>query len=397
MTTPTVRDAVVDVLRERKLTTLFANPGSTEVPFLSGLPSDLDFVLALHESSVVGIATGFAIGRSEPAVALLHTTAGLGNAVGALATARVNRAPLVVIVGQQDRRHLAHQPFLAGRLEGLAGDYPVWVDQPVRPQDLPGSISRAYHEAMTGRGPALVIAPMDDWTAPAEEPGRPGGCGPGRPRSSGGSCGRRHARDDARRGGAPGDRRRERRRRRGDLGGARPDRRGARRARLAGVVRRPRGVSPRPSSVRRPPARAPGAPPVGARAVRRRARRRSAGFPAVPVRSGPPIPGRHAGGGRDGRRGRGTPERRRARGPRTGGRSVRRARAAGCLLASVRPKSCLDASLSLRSHLTTRSAPGTSSMGSPGACGGTPSCSRRRRRAGRRCSCGFRPASPWGG
>ena len=32
---------------------------------------------------------------------------GLGNAVGALATARVNRAPLVVLVGQQDRRHLA--------------------------------------------------------------------------------------------------------------------------------------------------------------------------------------------------------------------------------------------------------------------------------------------------
>ena len=169
MISPTVRDAVVDVLRERKLTTLFANPGSTEVPFLSGLPRDLEFVLALHESSVVGIATGFAIGRSEPAIALLHTTAGLGNAVGALATARVNRAPLVVVVGQQDRRHLAHQPFLAGRLEGLAGDYPVWVDQPVRPQDLPGAISRAYHEAMTGRGPALVIAPMDDWAAPADD------------------------------------------------------------------------------------------------------------------------------------------------------------------------------------------------------------------------------------
>jgi benzoylformate decarboxylase len=149
---------------------MFANPGSTEVPFLSGLPDDLEFVLALHEASVVGIATGWAIAREEPALALLHTTAGLGNAVGALATARVNRAPLVVLVGQQDRRHLAHEPFLAGRLQSLAGEYPVWVDQPVRPQDLPGSISRAYHEALTGRGPAIVIAPMDDWAAPAGDP-----------------------------------------------------------------------------------------------------------------------------------------------------------------------------------------------------------------------------------
>jgi benzoylformate decarboxylase len=171
MTSPSVRDATLDVLRERGLTRLFANPGSTEVPFLAGLPRDFEFVLGLHESSVVGIATGYAIASAEPALALLHTTAGLGNAVGALATARTNRAPLVVLVGQQDRRHLAHDPFLAGRLHGLAGEYPVWVDQPLRPQDVPGAIDRAWHEAMTARGPAIVVVPMDDWSAPALERG----------------------------------------------------------------------------------------------------------------------------------------------------------------------------------------------------------------------------------
>src|SRR6185436_3074519 len=92
-------------------------------------------------------------------------------AVGALATARVNRAPLVVLVGQQDRRHLAHEPFLAGHLEGLAGAYPVSVEQPIRPQDLPGAIGRAWHAATTRRGPALVIVPMDDWSAPAPDVG----------------------------------------------------------------------------------------------------------------------------------------------------------------------------------------------------------------------------------
>ncbi len=166
----TVRDATFDVLRRYGLTTLFANPGSTEVPFLTGLPDDLRFVLGLHEASVIGMATGFALGRNEPALALLHTTPGLGNAVSALATARVNRAPLVVLVGQQDRRHLALEPFLAGtRLDKLAGDYPVWVDQPVRPQDVPGAIARAAHEASTHRGPAIVIVPMDDWSAPAND------------------------------------------------------------------------------------------------------------------------------------------------------------------------------------------------------------------------------------
>ena len=151
------------------MTTIFANPGSTEIPLLAGLPEDIRFVLALHEGSVVGMATGLAMARGEPALALLHTTAGLGNAVSALATARANRAPLVVVIGQQDRRHLAAEPFLAGKLEGLAGEYPVRVEQPIRPQDVPGAVARAYHEAGTARGPALVIVPMDDWLAPAGE------------------------------------------------------------------------------------------------------------------------------------------------------------------------------------------------------------------------------------
>src|SRR4051812_35970029 len=145
----TVRDATFDLFRRRGLTTMFANPGSTEVPFLTGLPEDLRFVLGLHEGAVVGMASGYAIGRNEPALVLLHTTAGLGTAVSGLATARVNRAPLVVLVGQQDRRHLAFEPFLAGKLAGLAGEYPVAVEQPAYAQDVPAAIERAYHAAAT--------------------------------------------------------------------------------------------------------------------------------------------------------------------------------------------------------------------------------------------------------
>src|SRR3954447_17363758 len=165
----TVRDATFDVFRRFGMTTLFANPGSTEIAFLTGLPDDLPFVLALHEGSVVGIATGYATATGRPALVNVHTTAGLGNAVGALATARTNRVPLVVIVGQQDRRHLVYRPFLTGELEGLAGTYPVWVNQPVRPQDVPSAVARAWHEATDGRGPAVVIVPSDDWGAPADD------------------------------------------------------------------------------------------------------------------------------------------------------------------------------------------------------------------------------------
>lgn len=166
---PSVRDAVFSVLRREGMTRIFSNPGSTEVSLLHDLPDDLEFILGLHEGSVVGMATGHALMSGRPSLALLHTTAGLGNAVGALATARANRAPIVVVVGQQDRRHIASEPFLTGRLSGLAGDYPVSVHEPARAADVPSLVARAAWDADLHRGPSLVIVPMDDWAAPCDD------------------------------------------------------------------------------------------------------------------------------------------------------------------------------------------------------------------------------------
>lgn len=165
-----VREATFEVMRRYGMTRIFGNPGSTEIPFLTHLPDDLEFVLALHEGSVVGMATGYAIARGEPAFVNLHTAPGLGNAINAIANARDCRAPLVVVVGQQDRRQVAYEPFLTGRhLDRLAGEYPVWTNVPLSPQDVPAAIARAYHEAKAAMGPALVVVPMGDWEQPMDE------------------------------------------------------------------------------------------------------------------------------------------------------------------------------------------------------------------------------------
>ncbi len=167
----TVRDASFEVLRMTGMTRIFSNPGSTEIPLLTNFPDEFDFILGLHEGSVVGMATGFAIATGSPQLVLLHTSAGLGNAAGAIATARVNRAPLVVLVGQQDRRHLVNRPFLAGELTGMVGNYPVWEGFPVLARDVPTLLLRAWHEANSRRGPAILIVPMDDWTNLADPRG----------------------------------------------------------------------------------------------------------------------------------------------------------------------------------------------------------------------------------
>src|SRR5258708_714891 len=145
-----VREATFEVARQHGMTTWFGNPGSTEIPLLADLPGDVRYVLALHENAAVGTAAGYAIASDRPAMVSLHTTAGLGNAVNALATARVNRAPLVVVVGQQDRRHLLAEPFLAALL-GQA-DSPVLVTGA-------GAASAGAWEALT-RLAALLDCPV---------------------------------------------------------------------------------------------------------------------------------------------------------------------------------------------------------------------------------------------
>ena len=165
----TVREATFDLLRRLGMTTVFGNPGSTELPFLKDFPEDFRYVLGLQEATVLGMAEGFAQGEGRAALVNLHTAPGLGNAMGAMITAWHNRTPLVVTAGQQDRRHRATEPLLTGELVELARPYVKRSFEPVRAADVPGEIRRAYNTAMQHPlGPVFLSVPMDDWDEEAE-------------------------------------------------------------------------------------------------------------------------------------------------------------------------------------------------------------------------------------
>jgi len=166
---PTVRDVAFDVLRALEMTTVFGNPGSTELPFLRDYPADFTYVLGLQESVVMGMADGYAQARRAATLVNLHTSAGLGNAMGGIVTAYHNRTPLVVTAGQQDRRHSALEPLLTGRLVELARPYVKWSHEPARAEDVPAALARAYYTAMQEPwGPVFVSIPMDDWEVEAQ-------------------------------------------------------------------------------------------------------------------------------------------------------------------------------------------------------------------------------------
>jgi benzoylformate decarboxylase len=165
-----VRAVVLDLLRAFGITTIFGNPGSTELPLFRDFPKDFRYVLGLQEAVVVGMADGFAQATHNAAFVNLHSAAGVGHAMGNIFTAYRNRTPLVITAGQQARSILPYEPFLySAQATELPKPYVKWTCEPARAEDVPAAIGRAYYLAMQPpRGPVLVSVPADDWAKPCE-------------------------------------------------------------------------------------------------------------------------------------------------------------------------------------------------------------------------------------
>lgn len=169
-------DVLLDVLRSEGVTHLFGNPGSTELPLMDALADtgDFDYVLALQEATAVAAAEGYGRVTGRPAFLNLHTSAGLGNAIGNLTNAQANRTPLVVTAGQQDYRHIVEDPLLSGDLVGIAAAVSKWSSEVRTVDDIGPIMRRAFHDAASApAGPVFVSLPMDLLEQPTARPAPP--------------------------------------------------------------------------------------------------------------------------------------------------------------------------------------------------------------------------------
>ncbi|HVC06355.1 MAG TPA: benzoylformate decarboxylase [Solirubrobacterales bacterium] len=168
---PTVRDASFDLFRAQGMTTMFGNPGSTELPMLAQFPTDLRYVLGLQEAVVVGMADGFAQASGQTSLVNLHTAPGVGNAMGAIFNAQANHSPLLITAGQQARAQITLQANLTNR-DATRMPHPLvkWAYEPPRAEDVPLALARGAHLAsLPPKGPVFVSLPMDDWYAEVDE------------------------------------------------------------------------------------------------------------------------------------------------------------------------------------------------------------------------------------
>src|SRR5512134_220899 len=167
----TVREAAFELFREHGMTTIFGNPGSTELPMLADFPDDFSYVLGLQEAVAVGMADGYAQASGRPAHVNLHTAPGVGNGMGAIFNAQGNHTPLLVTAGQQVRAQMTMQANLTNRdATRVVHPFVKWSYEPPRARDVPHALTRAIHTAsLAPKGPAFVSLPMDDWTEEADD------------------------------------------------------------------------------------------------------------------------------------------------------------------------------------------------------------------------------------
>ncbi|NCR15933.1 MAG: thiamine pyrophosphate-binding protein [Microcystis aeruginosa LL13-03] len=172
----TGRFAILEQFLADGFTYMFGNPGTSEEGFLDALGDypDLKYVLTLQESIAVMTADGYARATGKPALVQIHSTSGLGNAIGALYQAKRGHSPLVVIGGDAGIKYQAMDAQMAGDLVAFAKPVTKWSTLVMEPSSLLRVLRRAVKIATTPpMGPVYVCLPVDILDAPTVELVRP--------------------------------------------------------------------------------------------------------------------------------------------------------------------------------------------------------------------------------
>lgn len=157
-------DALCDTLLAGGVDTCFANPGTSEMHFVAALDRkpQMRCVLGLFEGVVTGAADGYARMADKPAATLLHLGPGLANGLANLHNARRAHTPVVNIVGDHARHHLAYDAPLTSDIEGLARPMSHWVRTCGSADEVGRDTAEAVRQARSAPGRiATLILPAD--------------------------------------------------------------------------------------------------------------------------------------------------------------------------------------------------------------------------------------------
>lgn len=168
----TVGEALVGMLEAAGVDTVFGIPGVHTIELYRGLAaSSIRHVTPRHEQGAGFMADGYARVTGRPGVCFVITGPGLTNVVTAMAQARADSIPMLVISGVnatqtlgKGRGHLHELPDQAALMRTVA----LWSHTLTKPAELGSVLAKAFCVMTEGRpGPVHIEIPTDVMKLPA--------------------------------------------------------------------------------------------------------------------------------------------------------------------------------------------------------------------------------------
>jgi pyruvate dehydrogenase (quinone) len=170
----TVGDFVFERLARWGVVRVFGYPGDgiNGITTALGRQDKIDFIQVRHEEEAAFMASGHAKLTGEVGVCLATSGPGAIHLLNGLYDAKLDRRPVVALVGQSARMalggHFQQEVDLLSLFKDVAGDFVQVCTTPKQARHL---IDRAFRIAKAQRTVTAVIFPNDVQELPAEEPG----------------------------------------------------------------------------------------------------------------------------------------------------------------------------------------------------------------------------------
>ncbi|GAA0566663.1 thiamine pyrophosphate-binding protein [Craurococcus roseus] len=173
MPTATAAERLVAFLAAQGVDRAFCVPGESYIALLDALHAHptLDLVTCRSEGGAGFMAVADAKLTGRPGVVLVSRGPGACNASIAVHTAEQDAVPLILLVGQVEKRDLRRNAFQEIDYGRMFGGVAKWVGEATEPEQVPELIARGYAMAMGGvPGPVVLSLPEDVLAMPCAAP-----------------------------------------------------------------------------------------------------------------------------------------------------------------------------------------------------------------------------------
>ncbi len=173
MTTTTVGRLLADSLEAHDVDQIFCVPGESYVGLTSVLTerNSIRIIVCRHEGGAGFMAVADGRLRDRAGVCIVSRGPGLSNAMVSLHSAFHDATPMVMLVGQVERKDFGRLALQEQNYSKMLSDITKSVIEVNEPEQASEAIARAFHIAESGTpGPVAVILPEDifDETTDAE-------------------------------------------------------------------------------------------------------------------------------------------------------------------------------------------------------------------------------------